>query len=102
MYPLSYLASLSDKIFKILPLREKELNGEPVYLSRYIDGLVKEMRGSCYGSHALSENKYYATIISTLYFLRENSVDHDECKQQVFGMLDNLGKVKKDIGDADV
>lgn len=85
-----FLNSLTNKIFKIIPLKQEK---NP-YLNDYIDSLLREINGASLNIVSLNNNQYFISVMNTLKYLSVNECDFSICRKEVFKSLNNLDKVK--------
>lgn len=94
----SYLTSLVDRIFKILPLYEEKNEG----LVRYIDSLVFELQGLETVITDMSFDTDYIILLATMRSLESESktltAKTSTVKREVFKCI-NLVKRIKESGD---
>lgn len=102
MNPSIYIHKITGKVFKILPLREEELKGRNMYLSDYIESLVKELIGSCKTFPILADNADYLSVINTLQYLADTPGTLNECRSEVIKMCKMLNVLEESVGDAHV
>ncbi len=69
-----YLSGIRDDIFKLLPMREAQLQGEENYLDDYIETLIMNIKGGMLTFPLLGQNKYYLYIINSLQYIAQNNV----------------------------
>ena len=93
-----FLNSLTGKIFKILPLKEKYNDGYAVHLEDYLDSLLIEILGACDTFLELSKSPDYLTIINTMQYISQNDVSVRVCKREVFKMIELVNKINKKGG----
>lgn len=89
----SSLKRLTDKVFKILPMREEECDT----LDVYVHSLLRELIGSKKLVEGLMYEDEFMSLISTLEGLADNNVDLEVCKSDVFKSLGIIKKMRKNI-----
>lgn len=93
---LCFLDSLTNKIFKILPLKEQNND----FLFSYLNSLQIELIGALITFPKLKNNSNYLSIINATNFLGDNTFSNQQCKREVFKIInETLPKVKKEVGD---
>lgn len=93
---LCFLDSLINKIFKILPLKEQNND----FLFSYLNSLQIELIGALITFPKLKNSSNYLSIINTVNFLGDNTFSSQQCKREVFKIInETLPKVKKEVGD---
>lgn len=95
---LIYLSSLTDRIYKILPLRESCEFGDRSYLSKYISSLLVEVKGAEFTFPALSNLADYISILNTIQYLNEYELPISEVKREVFKMIRLVKKLLENAG----
>lgn len=93
-----YIEYITGEIYKMLVLREKDDNGEEVYLSQYIENLYVEINGAYIWSDYLKSSKNYAAVTSIIAYLSENDIEYQHYRREVFKMLGLLNKISKELG----
>ncbi len=87
----NYFATLVNRFFKILPIRESE----EVSLSVYLRSLQVELLGCRDFIPELEDNPSFLTLLSVLQFLYENpKCDVKEVKREVFRAINICNKLK--------
>ena len=92
-----FLDSLTGKIFKILPLKEKKDNGVAVHLEEYLESLLIEISGAYNTFPELSKSVDYLTIVNIMEYLSQNEVSKRVCKREIFKMIDLIKKTKEGV-----
>ncbi|MFA6728938.1 MAG: hypothetical protein WCS17_12115 [Prevotella sp.] len=93
-----FLNSLTGKIFKILPLKEKNDDGYAVHLEDYLESLLIEIIGACGTFSDLGSSVEFLTVINTMQYISQNDVSVKVCKREVFKMIDLVNKINKKGG----
>lgn len=93
-----YIHALTGRIFKILPLKEKEDDGEEVFLNEYIDGLWNDMKGALRTFPELEEVPEYMSVCNKVSFLASEEFDLKTCRKTVFGALKLLNRLEGKLG----
>jgi len=93
-----FLNSLTGKIFKILPLKEKSDDGIAVHFEEYVESLLIEIIGACETFQVLNNSPDFLTIINTVQYFSQNEISGLVCKREVFKMIGLIEKIKKQEG----
>lgn len=89
----TFLQYLSGDIFKLLPMKEEELQGLPSTLNDYLDAQIINVRGALKTFPELGEQKKYLYIVNNLEYLRNNEVDFAKWRKTVL----NSTRYAKDL-----
>mgnify|MGYP003456277449 FL=1 len=93
---LCFLDTLTNKTIKILPLKEQN----NYFLFSYLNSLQIELIGALITFPKLKNSSNYLSIINTVNFLDDNTFSNQQCKREVFKIInETLPKVKKEVGD---
>lgn len=93
-----YFASLVNKVFKVLPIRERE----EATLVTYLDSLAIELMGYESLLPSFSEDGEFISILSTVRYLRDNpDLPVPVVKREVFRMIASCKKIEKRYGEVD-
>lgn len=93
-----FIHGLTGRVFKILPLKEAEENGENVYLGVYIESLARDMYGATETFPELQSMQGYVSALNIVEFLLHNDFSKSICKREVFKILRLLNEIEKQIG----
>ena len=93
-----YIHALTGRVFKILPLKEREDRGEEVFLSDYIEGLWNDMRGAFGTFPELETIPEYVAVCNKVSFLNVEEFNLRVCRREVFSALKLLNKLEADLG----
>lgn len=95
----SYLETLKNRLFKIIPLFEE--NNEGIY--KYIDSLLFELSGMIYVVKELKNNSMFLSIIATLESLLDESLAGEYnislVRREVFRCLNIVEKLQQKAGE---
>jgi len=83
-----YLEDLVGKIYKILPLKESEIDT----LNEYIKSLQLEIIGSL---NIFDNDAKIMTVINTLQYFIDNEYDTKTCKREVFKCIKIVKKLRR-------
>ena len=73
MYTLNtYLFSLRNKVFKLLPMREAHDEGEDNHLGEYLDNLCSNFLGAFYCYPELARTSEIVEVYNNVVFLKNN------------------------------
>ena len=93
-----FLNSLTGKIFKILPLKEKNDDGYAVHLEDYLDSLLIEIVGACDTFQELENSTEFLAVVNTMQYISQNDVSVKVCKREVFKMIGLVNKINAQGG----
>ena len=68
----TYLSSLRNKVFKLLPMRESYDNGESNHLDEYLENLYSNFSGAFNCYPALSNERELVEVYNNVAFLKSN------------------------------
>lgn len=88
-----YLNSTIGAIFKILPLKERESEGEQVYLESYIKSLLIDLRGAGETFPELRRHLPYFSLLNILGGINIDELSVPQCKKEVFDMISLVTKL---------
>jgi hypothetical protein len=95
----SYLETLKNRLFKIIPLFEE--NNEGIY--KYIDSLLFELGGMIYVVKELKNNSMFLSLIATLESLLDESLAGEYniplVRREVFRCLNIVEKLQQKAGE---
>lgn len=94
MSSIYFIKSLTGKIYKILPMKEDELQGKIVHLKDYINSLSIEVIGAIKTFPELSNEDNYISVVNIINFMNDNEFDYKICKREVFKMLNFLNLIE--------
>lgn len=77
---LNYLQTLISKVFKILPMKEQNIETVNVH----IDSLLTELTGYKTLFEYVKYDARLLTVICTLKAIQDNDMSHAVCKREVF------------------
>ena len=93
----AYLQSLTGRIFKILPMREQQEQGDNLYLDLYLESLSLEMHGACETFPCLRACPDYIMLLNTVNGLcADTSLPF--LKREVFKMLSAIDEIRDEYG----
>lgn len=92
-----YLHMLYGRIFKILPMREREEAGEHVFLDKYLSSLSIELQGACDTFVELQDSEDYIVILNTVNGLCAHT-PLPFLKREVFKMLHIVKELQAEYG----
>lgn len=93
----NYMDSLVGRFFKILPLKEEELET----LGTYMISLQTELIGASHVMRALAYDARYLSLIATLQFLidKADTCDVDTVKREVFKSISICKKLRDEYSE---
>lgn len=95
----TFLASITNKIFKILVLKEGEARGEEVFLCDYIDSIASEVRGARLTFPTLGADEDYITVTNVMQDMCVGDYELRKTKREVLKMCSLLNKIADRVGD---
>ena len=90
----TFLLSLTNKIYKILPLREEQNDG----LKAHIDSLRIELIGAYRTFAVLRTSRPYIEIVNTINYMACHRYSVTACRREVFKML----RLAKQLQESDL
>nr|DAE62727.1 MAG TPA: hypothetical protein [Caudoviricetes sp.]DAH59260.1 MAG TPA: hypothetical protein [Caudoviricetes sp.] len=93
----AYLLSLTGRIFKVLPMREQQEQGDDVYLDLYLDSLSLEIHGACDTFPCLRVCSDYIMVLNTVNGLCADT-PLPFLKREVFKMLSAIDRIRDEYG----
>ena len=93
----AYLQSLTGRIFKILPMREQQEQGDNLYLDLYLESLSLEMHGACETFPCLRACHDYIMLLNTVNGLCADT-PLPFLKREVFKMLSAIDEIRDEYG----
>lgn len=93
----AYLQSLTGRIFKILPMREQQEQGDNLYLDLYLESLSLEMHGACETFPCLRACPNYIMLLNTVNGLCADT-PLPFLKREVFKMLSAIDEIRDKYG----
>ena len=94
---LSFINSLTDKTFKILPLYEEK----NIFLFEHLDSLRVDLLGGTETFTVLESNQKYITLINIIQYMLNNEFTHKQCKREVFKMISIINSIKLSLEGCD-
>ncbi len=92
---ISYLKSLIDKVFKILPIYENEKENKILF--KYIQSLLYELNGLTYCVEDIKDDGIFLTIFATLESLSDDAIllenNKETVKREVFKCLTLINRL---------
>ena len=93
----AYLQSLTGRIFKILPMREQQEQGDNLYLDLYLESLSLEMHGACETFPCLRACPNDIMLMNTVNGLCADT-PLPFLKREVFKMLSAIDEIRDEYG----
>lgn len=91
----AYLDFLCGDIFKLLPMKEEEMNGSDSTIEQYLDALIINAKGAMQTFPELACEKKFYNIVNNLEFLRNNAVEFTKWRKTVL----NSTRYAKDLSE---
>lgn len=92
-----HIKKLTNAVFKLLPMKEEELDGQEVFLYEYIESLKCEALGMMKSFSELKDNYEYIRVYSTLIGVDWYEVDYKTFRREVLKMTSLLNKVQEAV-----
>lgn len=93
----TYIQTLTNQVYKILPLAEEEAKGHDCHLHKYIDSIVLSMDGATRVFEPLGTNGSYLSVLCTLRGIDKTS-DIKSLRGEILRCLKILNFVGKQVG----
>lgn len=87
----NYMSSLTNRFYKILPIKESEQDT----LHDYVSSLLLEMTGCKELIIALHDDDRYLSLLSILQYIKEHDPDVKIVRREVFKSLSIIKKLQK-------
>ncbi len=88
---INYLSSLKKDIFKLLLMKEDELEGRDNHLPEYLGSLLMNMRGALLTYPMLGEQKSYLYALNNLQYIYKYDVSFACWRKIVLGSGKDIG-----------
>ena len=88
----SYLKTLIDKVYKVLPMKEE--NSETLHC--YLTGLTHELIGAYRLHFELVDEPRFLNVVSIVKYLESNDFDTATCKREVFKAIRLIQNIVKE------
>ena len=92
-----FILSLYPRVWKLLPMRNQQDEGQEVYLYRYTNSLTKELMGALETYPELHESAYYISIVNTIQYLGKYTTSPDEWRAEVLKVLNIQKKLRREF-----
>lgn len=70
-----YLNRMTGDIFKLLPMKEEELDGKDNHLREYLDSLIVNAEGAIETYPDLKYNKEYLYVLNNLNYIMAHDIE---------------------------
>ena len=80
---LNFLLALQGDVFRLLPMKEEEINGDDNYVQEYLHSLIVNIEGAAEAYPILGKEKTYLYIINNLRYLAKDKADFNEWRRIV-------------------
>lgn len=87
---LNFLSNLRGDVFKLLPMKESEMNGVNNHLTDYMETLIINIKGAVATYPVLANEKQYLYVINNLQYLLKNSIDFKQWRKIVLNSTRNI------------
>lgn len=91
------IREITGAIFKILPMKEEEKNGEEEYLQKYIKSTTVEVLGMLKTYPSLSSNPDFMRVVNTMQGMDWENASVKQYKSEILKMTNLLNKVEDAI-----
>lgn len=93
-----YLKNLRGDIFKILPMREDQVDGEQNHLHKYIESLTFNLIGGLEQFEFLGREKQYIYAITNLRYLVNNEAELSHWRRIILTAVGGIDTLYKKYG----
>lgn len=90
---LNFLEALTGDVYKLLPMRESELEGVDIHLREYMDALIINLDGATSTYPALAKQRQYLWVLNNIQYLRKNETSFSKWRSVILNStkaIDNL------------
>lgn len=90
---IKFLSSLKGDVFKLLPMKEQELEGAENHLCDYIQSIIINLQGGAITYPILADQKQYLYVINGLQYLATHAVGFNQWRKIILTStrsIDNL------------
>jgi hypothetical protein len=92
-YLINYLNFLINKVYKILPISERE----PETLKDYLESLLIELSGSKELIDKIKYDANFISVMSTLQYFTSNEYNHKTLRREIFKCIKIIEKLKETL-----
>lgn len=85
-----YLSSLRGDVFKLLPMKESEMNGLDNHINEYIESLIINLTGAIRTYPILATQKQYLYLVNNLQYICSHSVDFKQWRKIVLNLTRSI------------
>lgn len=93
-----YIHCVTNRVFKILTIKERELCGQESFLQDYLKSLVIDLYGALQTFPNLGLNDNYIVVTNIVNYLSTHDVEYKALKREVFKALRLLNKIESKVG----
>lgn len=89
----SYLKSLRGDIFKLLPMKEAEMEGVDNHVLEYVESIIVNLTGALTTYPVLATQKQYLYVINNVQYIYKHSVNFKQWRKIILNStrsIDNL------------
>lgn len=94
----NYLQGLRGDIFKLLPMKEDEIEGVDNHIEEYIESLLVTMRGAMATYPAISTKKKYLYVINNLQYLKTTKMRFEKWRTIVLNSGSEINNLLRFFG----
>lgn len=98
---LNYLLNLRSDVFKILPMKESEIEGVDNHLNDYIETLIINMNGAHINYPVLAEEKQFLYVINNLQYLLNKKVGFSTWRKVILNSTKSVDDLCINYGGVD-
>lgn len=92
-----FLKAVEGDIFKLLPMKEGEVDGEENYLTSYLESLIINLRGGMIEYMELSDCKKYIYIVNNLQYIKSNPVEFSQWRRIILDSTKVINNLRNDL-----
>lgn len=97
----TFIKRLTGRIYKILPIKERECAGETLYLDKHLSSVIREIRGACITFPELNDNPDFISVANIVEYLGNSHFTLTECRADIMRACRLLNKIEARIGGDD-
>lgn len=93
-----FLENLRGDVFKLLPMKESELDGVNAHLNNYLDSLIINIKGAMDMYPQLSGEKPLVYILNNLQYMRNNDLEFKQWRKIVLDATHDIDRIYVSYG----
>ncbi len=90
---INYLEGLKGDIFKLLPMREDQLEGVDNHLVVYMDALLVNLQGAIETYPILGKEKEFLYVINNIRYLKSHKVELSKWRRIILNSTSNINSL---------